>query len=105
MFILGFLVGIIVGMLLSVYSYNYGKAPPVNGWIPENPSHWRLVSAEKCSRDSFYAIMTVETRSGYRKFRGSCTVWNNLETFQRCSSGEESVLANFWEEAKYKGMI
>lgn len=101
MFILGFFLGFIVAMI----AFNFGKLTDIEGLLPESPRSWKLISAEKCRKDSFYTILTVETRSGKRKFRGSCTVWNDLETFIRCSISEESVLANFLEKAKYKGMI
>ena len=66
---------------------------------------WRLISAENCPKDRFYAIITVETAKGIRKYRGNCTVWMDLDRFCRCSTDEECVLADLWREAQYKGYI
>lgn len=37
-----------------------------------------------------------------RRYRGKCTVWHDAETGQRCSTMQESRLADIWQKAMWE---
>lgn len=99
MFVIGFIFGFLFGCgtVYAILTVPYQKTPLLT---IDNPDTWKLVRAENCPKDRFYAILTVETSKGTRKFRGKSTVWMDLEKFHRCSTDEEAALSDLWEEAK-----
>lgn len=69
---------------------------------------WRLLRAEDCPVNNFYTILTVDTPAGQRKFRGTCTVWNEIkeDRFEEIDSyAIETALCNMEKYAEYKQMI
>ena len=36
-----------------------------------------------------------------KRFRGSCTVWNEMPSFRRAGTLTERMLCNIWEREKY----
>jgi hypothetical protein len=99
MFILGFICGFICGFFAALTLYGV-VVPPREQYYT-----WVLKDAESWEEDPFYAILTVETPTGVRIFRGNGTVWRDIQSKRRCSTSEEAVLADLWEQAVEEGRL
>jgi len=63
---------------------------------------WRLLHAERCEANSCFAILTVETPNGIRRFHGRCH-YRDAETSAACSTQQMKVLEEFWQKADSEG--